>query len=140
MLSSLRCTMIHCMPTAPTAQRLLTPNSAETVIPNFAIPVEAVKKAFQVTNTPELKKSAWRVTLPSEDCGVLSIQIKDTSVKVRAGDAIDLTGWILKHVGYFGENDDYLAFDPKALTNGLKKVSKTLYPRCTVYECPDHRG
>ena len=95
-----------------------------TQIPNFAIPVEAIKKALQVTNTPELKKSGWRVTLPSEEAEVVSIQIRDTAVKVRAGDALDLTDWILKHITYNGADDDCLIFDPKALTNGLKKVSK----------------
>ena len=95
-----------------------------TRIPNFAIPVEAVKKALQVARTPELKKSSWRVTLPSEDREVLSIQIADTAVKVRAGDAIDLTDWIMSRVTYNGDDDDYVAFDPKALKDGLKKVSK----------------
>ena len=95
-----------------------------TIIPNFAIPVEAVKKALQVTNTPGLKKSTWCVTLPTEDREVLSIQIQDTAVKVRAGDTLDLTDWILKHLTFNGENDDCLIFDPKALKDGLKKVSK----------------
>lgn len=95
-----------------------------TRIPNFAIPVEAVKKALQVTNTPDLKKSAWRVTLPTKDREVISIQIQDTAVKVRAGDAIDLTKYIMRHRNHNGENDDYIAFDTKALTNGIKKVSK----------------
>ena len=95
-----------------------------TLIPNFAIPVDAIKKAFQVAASPELKKAVWRVTLPSEEREVLSIQIQDTAVKVRAGDAIDLTDWILKRVGYFGVTDDLITFDPKALKDGLKKVSK----------------
>ena len=95
-----------------------------TLIPNFAIPVDAIKKAFQVAASPELKKAVWRVTLPSEEREVLSIQIADTAVKVRAGDAIDLTDWILKRVGYFGVTDDLITFDPKALKDGLKKVSK----------------
>ena len=95
-----------------------------TIVPNFAIPVEAVQKALKVASTPELKKSAWRVTLPSEEREVLSIEIADTAVKVRAGDAIDLTDWILKHQSYNGADDDSIAFDPKSLTDGLKKVSK----------------
>ena len=95
-----------------------------TRIPNFAIPVEAMKKALSVANTPELKKSAWRVTLPSDDSDVMTIQIADTVVKFKAGDAIDVTDWILKRLKYHDENNDYLAFEPKALTDGLKKVSK----------------
>ena len=93
-------------------------------IPNFAIPVEAVTKALQVTNTPELKKSAWRLTLPTDESDVVTIQIQDTAVKVKSGDSVDLTDWILKHQTHNGDNDDYIAFEPKALTNGLKKVSK----------------
>ena len=95
-----------------------------TRIPNFAIPVEAIKKALQVANTSELKNSEWRVTLPSEDSDVISIQIADTAVKFRAGDSVDLTDWILKHHNFQGETDDAIAFEPKALLNGLKKVSK----------------
>ena len=95
-----------------------------TLIPNFAIPAETVKKAFQVMSTPELKNSTWRVTVPTEDNDVVSIQIADTAVKSRAGDAIDLTDWIVKHITYHSEDSNLLAFDPKALTAGLKKVSK----------------
>ena len=99
-----------------------------TRIPNFAVPVEAVKKALQVGNTPELKKSAWRVTLPTDESDVVTIQIQDTAVKVKSGDSVDLTGWIMKHKTHNGDNDDYITFEPKALLNGLKKVSK-LYIR-----------
>ena len=95
-----------------------------TLIPNFAIPVETVKKALQVANAPELKKSEWRVTVPTEDSDVVSIQIADTAVKSRAGDSVDFTDHILKHITYHSEDSNYLAFDPKALTAGLKKVSK----------------
>ena len=95
-----------------------------TRIPNFAVPVEAMKKVLQVANTPELKKAAWRVTLPAEDADVMTIQIADTAIKFRAGDAIDLTDWIVERLAYHNDNNDYLAFQPKALTDGLKKVSK----------------
>ena len=93
-------------------------------LPNFAIPVEAVKKALQIANTPDLKKSRWRITLPTEDREVVTLQIQETAVKVRAGDALDLTEWIQRRVTHYTEADNYLAFDPKALTSGLKKVSK----------------
>ena len=95
-----------------------------TRIPNFAIPVEAVEKAVKVASTPDLKKSSWRVTLPTDDNNVVSIQIQDTAIKVRAGDAIDLSDWILTRVTYNGDDDDCVFFEPKALTDGLKKVSK----------------
>ena len=95
-----------------------------TRIPNFAVPVEAMKKALQVANTPELKKSAWRVTLPAEDADVMTIQIADTAIKFRAGESVDLTDWIVERLDYHGEDNDYLTFQPKALTDGLKKVSK----------------
>ena len=95
-----------------------------TRIPNFAIPVEAMKQALQVANTPDLKKSAWRVTLPAEDTDIMTLQIANTAIKFRSGDSLDLTDWILKHLTHHGDNDDYLAFEPKALTDGLKKVVK----------------
>ena len=95
-----------------------------TRIPNFAIPVEAMKQALQVANTPELKKAAWRVTLPAEDSDVMTIQIADTAVKFRAADSVDLTDWIMERLTYHNDNNDYLTFQPKALTDGLKKVSK----------------
>ena len=93
-------------------------------LPNFAAPLEAVKKALQVSNTPNLKTSAWRITLPTKVSDLVSIQAADTSVKVKAGDSIDLTEWIERHVSYNGDDDDYIAFNPTALKNGLKKVSK----------------
>ena len=104
-----------------------------TLIPNFAIPVDAIKKAFQVAASSELKKAVWRVTLPSEEHEVLSIQIEKTAVTVRAGDALDLTDWIQKRIGYFGATDDLIKFDPKALVDGVKKVSKLFVkePRVT---------
>ena len=95
-----------------------------TRIPNFAIPMKAMKQALQVADTRELKKSAWRVTLPADDSEVMTLQIADTAIKFRAGDSIDLTDWIVKHLTHHGENDDDLAFEPKALTDGLKKVAK----------------
>ena len=95
-----------------------------TVIPNFAIPVEAMKKALRVANTPELKKAAWRVTLPSDESNVVTIQIADTAIKFRAGDTLDLTDWILKRLTHHDDDNHYLAFAPKALTDGLKKVAK----------------
>ena len=93
-------------------------------IPNFAVPLEAVKKALQVSNTPDLKESAWRITLPTKVSDLVSIQVSDTAVKFRAGDAIELTEWIQRHISYNGPDDDYIAFNPTALKNGLKKVSK----------------
>ena len=102
-------------------------------IENFAIPMDALKKAFQVANTPDLKNSAWRLTLPSEDSDVISIQVADTAVKVRAGEALDLTEFIERHVTHNGDDDDYIAFNPKALTNGVKKVSK-LFMRDAKFE------
>ena len=95
-----------------------------TLIPNFAIRHDAIKKAFQVAASSELKKAVWRVTLPSEEREVLSIQIEKTAVTVRAGDALDLIDWIQKRIGYFGATDDLIAFQPKALVDGMKKVSK----------------
>ena len=94
-----------------------------TRIPNFAIPVDAVKKTLQVANIPDLKKSDWRITLPTEDREVINIQIQNTVVNFRAGDAIDLTDWITKRIMHHANNNDYLAFEPKALTDGLKKVA-----------------
>ena len=95
-----------------------------TRIPNFAVPVEAMKKALQVSNTPELKKAAWRVTLPAEDADVMTIQIADTAIKFRAGESVDLTDWIVERLAYHNDENDYLSFQPKALTDSLKKVSK----------------
>ena len=93
-------------------------------LPNFAVPIEVVKKALQISSTPDLKTSAWRITLPSEERDVVSIQIADTAIKFRSGDSIDLTEWIERHVSYNGADDDYIAFNPTALKKGLKKVSK----------------
>ena len=93
-------------------------------IPNFAIPIEGIKKALQVNATPALKNSGWRITLPTDDSNVVSIQIQDTAVKVKSGDSVDLTAWILKHESYNGDADAHIVFQPKALTDGLKKVSK----------------
>ena len=103
-----------------------------TLIPNFAIRHDAVKKALQIANTPDLKKSGWRVTLPTEDREVLSIQIEKTAVSVRAGDTLNLTNWLQKHIGYFGADDNLIAFDPKALTDGMKKVSKLFVKEARV--------
>ena len=103
-----------------------------TLIPNFAIRHDAVKKALQIANTPDLKKSQWRVTLPSEEREVLSIEIEKTAVTVRAGDTLDLTEWLQKHIGYFGATDDLIAFQPKALVDGMKKVSKLFVKEARV--------
>ena len=92
-------------------------------IENFAIPVDALKKAFQVANAPDLKKADWRITLPTEENNTVTIQIADTAVKFRAGETNDMMDWILEHQTH-SLSDDPLFFDPKALTDGLKKVSK----------------
>ena len=43
---------------------------------------------------------------------------------MKSGDSVDLTAWILKHESYNGDADAHIVFQPKALTDGLKKVSK----------------
>ena len=93
-------------------------------MPSFAIPVDRLKKAFQVANTPDLKKSGWLITVPSEDNEVIAIKIQETAVKFRAGEVFDGLKFIINHLSHDAENDDYLAFEPKPLTDGLKKVSK----------------
>ena len=96
----------------------------ETELPNFALPVDALKKAFQVANAPDLKNFDWRITLPTEENNIVTIQIADTAVKFRAGDTNDLTDDILRHESYQGEDDDLVIFESKALVNGMKKVAK----------------
>lgn len=93
-------------------------------LPSFAIPADAIAKAVQVSNTSELKGSGWRITLPTEDHEVVAIRIQETAVKVRAGDAIDLMDWLMQVRTHHTEADTYIAFEPKALIDGLKKVSK----------------
>ena len=90
---------------------------------DFAIPLAAIKKALQVTNTPDLRKSEWRLTIPEEDGDVISIEIQGTVVKSRSADAVDLTDYIQDHEVYEGAADDHITFDPKALASGFKKVS-----------------
>ena len=93
-------------------------------MPSFAIPVDRLKKAFQIANTPDLKKSGWLITVPSEINEVVSIGIQETAVKFRAGEVFDGLKFIMNHQSHDPENDDYLAFEPKPLTDGLKKVAK----------------
>ena len=64
---------------------------------DFAIPLQAIKNALQVTNTPDLRKSDWRLTIPEEDGDVISIEIQGTVVKSRSADAVDLTDYIQDH-------------------------------------------
>ena len=92
-------------------------------IEDFALPVDALKKTFQVASAPDLKKSEWRLTLPTEENNIVRIQIAETSVKFRAGEMNAMMGWITEHQTH-ALTDDSLSFDPKALTDGLKKVSK----------------
>ena len=110
-------------------------------IENFAIPVDALKKAFQVANAPDLKKCDWRITLPTEENNIVTIQIADTAVKFRAGETNDVIGWITKHQTHSLSNDP-LFFDPKALTDGLKKVSKLFikegrFDNVLIIDCKD---
>ena len=91
---------------------------------HFAIPLQAIKQALQVANTPELKKSDWTLTIPDSDGDVIAIAILGTVVKSRSADAVDLTDYIQSHEVYEGDADDHIIFDPKALASGFKKVSK----------------
>ena len=92
-------------------------------IENFAIPVDVLKKAFQVATAPDLKNSEWRLTLPTQENNIVTLQIVETAIKFQAGDTNDLMEWITEHQTH-SVSDDSLSFDPKALTDGLKKVSK----------------
>ena len=110
-------------------------------IENFAIPVDALKKAFQVASAPDLKKCEWRITLPTEENNIVTLQIADTAVKFRAGETNDVMGWILEHQTH-ALSDDPLFFDPKALTDGLKKVSKLFvkearFDNVLIIDCTD---
>ena len=91
---------------------------------DFAIPLQAIQKALQVTNTPDLRKSDWTLTIPDTDGDVISIEIQGTVIKSRSADAADLTDYIRSHEDYEGDADDHITFDPKALASGFKKVSK----------------
>ena len=91
---------------------------------HFAIPLQAIKQALQVANTPELRKSDWTLTIPDSDGDVIAIEILGTVVKSRSADAVDLTDYIQSHEVYEGDADDHITFDPKALASGFKKVSK----------------
>ena len=91
---------------------------------HFAISAAAIKKALQVANTPELKKSDWTLTIPETDGDVIAIQIQDTVVKSRSAEPVDLTDYIRSHETYEGDADDHITFDPKALASAMKKVSK----------------
>ena len=91
---------------------------------HFAISAAAIKKALQVANTPELKKSDWTLTIPETDGDVIAIQIQDTVVKSRSAESVDLTDYIRSHEEYEGDADDHITFEPKALASAMKKVSK----------------
>ena len=110
-------------------------------LPNFAIPVDALKKAFQVANAPDLKTSAWQLTLPTEENNIVTIQIAETAVKFRAGDTNDVMEWITNHQPHV-LSDDSLSFNPKALTDSLKKVSKLFikearFDNVLIIDCKD---
>ena len=91
---------------------------------HFAIPAETVKKALQVANTPDLRKSDWTLTIPETDNDVISIEILGTVIKSKSADAVDLTDYIQDRECYEGDVDDHITFEPKALASAFKKVSK----------------
>lgn len=100
--------------------------SDDSDVDNFAIPADTLKKALQVSNTPELRKLDWRITVASDDTDIVSIHIGNTRIRSKQGCSVDLTDLITGIKGSQNLMNARIAFNPKELSSVIKRGSKVI--------------